>query len=234
MMVEGGQVDWSCHGHNAAAAVGETIGLDNAVAAAMDFYRQHPEDTLIIVTADHETGGMTLGSTGAAKYDLLLGELQKQTSGGGEMNAKIKEWREANTPLEEAIPTIEAIYGLTDLSEKELAKLQKAYTLSMENLPSKGRDEYTYTLYAGSDPLIMTCQHLVGLRAGIGWTTYSHTGTPVPTSAIGPGCSLFDGYYDNTDIPRNILKAMGLDPAELKPVPVYTPTIQPAAKAVAY
>jgi alkaline phosphatase len=234
MMIESGQIDSHCHIHDAAATVQEVLGLDNAIAVAMDFYRQHPDETLIIVTADHETGGMTLGSTGAAKYDLLLGELQKQKASGWMLQEHVKKWRQAGTAFEDALPVIEAMFGLTNLNDKELAKLQKAYALSMENLSPKGRDEYTYTLYAGSDPLAVTCRHVVGLRAGIGWTTYSHTGTPVPTSAIGAGCNLFGGYHDNTDIPRNILKAMGLDPSELKPIPVATQANEPAVAASAY
>jgi alkaline phosphatase len=63
LMVEGGQIDWASHGNDAADAIGDTIGFDEAVAVARQFAATHP-DTLVIVTADHETGGMSLEGAG--------------------------------------------------------------------------------------------------------------------------------------------------------------------------
>ncbi|HNW98258.1 MAG TPA: alkaline phosphatase [Bacteroidales bacterium] len=61
IMVEGGKIDWACHDNDAATAVGEVIAFNDAVKKAYGFYLKNPENTLIIVTADHETGGLTLG-----------------------------------------------------------------------------------------------------------------------------------------------------------------------------
>lgn len=60
-MCEGGKIDWSAHANKTMPTVMDVIELDNAVAVAYEFYKQHPEETLIVVTADHETGGLTLG-----------------------------------------------------------------------------------------------------------------------------------------------------------------------------
>ena len=54
MMIEGGKIDWACHA-NDMAFIPELIDMDNAVRVAYEFYKQHPDETLIIVTADHET-----------------------------------------------------------------------------------------------------------------------------------------------------------------------------------
>ena len=59
LMVEGGQIDWASHANDAVNAIGDTIGFDEAVAVARQFASANP-DTLVIVTADHETGGMAL------------------------------------------------------------------------------------------------------------------------------------------------------------------------------
>lgn len=64
MPVEGGKIDWACHANDAGAAINEDIAFDNAVKAALDFARTRPNATLIIVTGDHETGGMTIGFVG--------------------------------------------------------------------------------------------------------------------------------------------------------------------------
>ncbi len=58
VMIEGGQIDWASHANDFDNNIGETLAFDEAVEAALDFQAVHP-DTLIIVTADHETGGLT-------------------------------------------------------------------------------------------------------------------------------------------------------------------------------
>ncbi|MDR3134335.1 MAG: alkaline phosphatase [Prevotellaceae bacterium] len=63
-LIEGGQIDWAAHANDGAAVIHETIDFSEAVKIAMDFYRQHPDETLILVTADHETGGLSLGRDG--------------------------------------------------------------------------------------------------------------------------------------------------------------------------
>jgi alkaline phosphatase len=51
---------------------------------------------------------------------------------------------------------------------------------------------------------------IIAQKAGFGWTTWSHTGIPVPVRAQGPGQKYFEGFMDTKDIPHLILKAMGL------------------------
>jgi alkaline phosphatase len=59
LMVEGGQIDWAAHANDALNTIGDTVGFDDAVMAALEFQIEHP-DTLVIVTADHSTGGLTI------------------------------------------------------------------------------------------------------------------------------------------------------------------------------
>ena len=59
LMVEGGQIDWAAHANDALNTLGDTAAFDEAVGLALDFQAQHP-DTLVIVTADHATGGLTI------------------------------------------------------------------------------------------------------------------------------------------------------------------------------
>ena len=49
MMVEGGKIDWACHANDAGSTIADTIALDNAVDKAVEFYNEHPEETLILV-----------------------------------------------------------------------------------------------------------------------------------------------------------------------------------------
>ena len=61
-MCEGGTIDWAAHDNRTMSMVNDVIDFDAAIKVAYDFYTQHPDETLIVVTADHETGGLTLGA----------------------------------------------------------------------------------------------------------------------------------------------------------------------------
>ena len=56
----------------------------------------------------------------------------------------------------------------------------------------------------------MAATKILGRKAGIGWTTFVHTGAPMPVSAVGVGQELFRGSYDNTDVHAKLRAAMGL------------------------
>ena len=73
-MVEGGKIDWACHANDAAATITDTIAMDEAVGKAVEFYNEHPDETLILVTGDHETGGLTIGFAGT-DYDTFLANI---------------------------------------------------------------------------------------------------------------------------------------------------------------
>lgn len=64
LMIEGSQIDWECHANNAAGSIRQTLLFDQAVEAAVDFALKDGR-TLVLVTADHETGGMTLIGNGS-------------------------------------------------------------------------------------------------------------------------------------------------------------------------
>lgn len=70
MMCEGGKIDWAAHDNDMAGVITETMDMDEAIKVAFKFYKKHPKETLIIVTADHETGGLTLGRTKGYTFDL--------------------------------------------------------------------------------------------------------------------------------------------------------------------
>jgi alkaline phosphatase len=61
ILIEGGRIDHAAHAHDTYSMINEILDFDNAVKVAIDFYKQYPQDTLIIVTADHSTGGLSLG-----------------------------------------------------------------------------------------------------------------------------------------------------------------------------
>ena len=92
-MTEGGKIDWSCHANDAKTSIMDTIALSDAVQVAIDFAAEHPEETLIIVTADHETGGMTIGFATTA-YDTHFNYLENQTISWVQFDDVITEMRD--------------------------------------------------------------------------------------------------------------------------------------------
>ncbi len=216
LMVEGGKIDWSCHANDAATSIHETIAFSDAVQVAVDFYNAHPDETLIIVTGAHETGGLTIGFATTA-YSTHFQYLANQTMSYEAFTGKVAEMREAGTDFDGALAAIKDAFGLTTeadqdltLTEDELAKLKAAYELSM--LPSEERviGDAEKLLYGGYEPLTMACSHILNNKAGVDFTSYSHTGLQIPVYAEGVGAAAFSGAYDNTDIFVKTMTAMGL------------------------
>ncbi|MBN2655570.1 MAG: alkaline phosphatase [Spirochaetales bacterium] len=211
MMVEGGKIDWACHANDAAASISNTIAFDKAIQEAMAFYNQHPEETLIIVTGDHETGGLSLGFAGTG-YDSAFTEISKQKMSYEAFDKYVAGPFKSENPegtLAQLMPAIEENFGLTDFSDYESGLLNKAFNAMMNGA---GQDEESYILYGGYNPLSVTLTHILNNRAGLAWTSYSHTGVPVATFAMGVGSDMYNGYYDNTDIFKKTSALMAVAP----------------------
>jgi alkaline phosphatase len=129
MAVESGKIDWACHANDAAASILDTLAFDDAVAEAVKFYEQHPNDTLIIVTGDHETGGMTIGFAGT-QYASFVDKIQYQTMTYIEFGKQLAEFKQAHSVetavLEDVMPMITQAFGLYMLSDDEKAALVQA------------------------------------------------------------------------------------------------------------
>jgi len=94
------------------------------------------------------------------------------------------------------------------LSDYEQKLLEEAYFVVSGEM-NFSHEELTLR-YGGYNPLAVTATRILNNKAGLAWTTWSHTGIVVPVYAIGAGAEMFSGYYDNTDIPKKIATAMGL------------------------
>lgn len=213
MMVEGGKIDWSCHANDAATTVRDVLAFDNAVMEALKFYALHPTETLIVVTGDHETGGMTVGFAGT-KYSTAFSKLDQQTLSYEEFDKAIKGYRQAvganGANLEDWLPILTEKFGLTELSAYDKSRLKDSLAASMLDPKQRTKDEETYLLYGDYEPFSVTVTHILNQKAGIGWTTYAHTGVAIPVFAQGIGGDLFQGSYDNTDVAKKMMNIMGV------------------------
>ncbi len=215
MMIEGGKIDWACHANDVVSAAHNTIEFDNAIGVALDFYEKHKDETLIIITGDHECGGLTLGYS-ATEYETAFDLLSHQTVSYVSFTETVAGMREDDVPFDEAMEVVKDVFGLGDadkgleLSEYEIGLLQNAYIRSMLGI-SHHEDEEIQVIYGYYDPFTVTITHILNNKAGIDWTSYSHTGVPVPVFAKGQGQHEFNGYYDNTDIAKKIISIGKLD-----------------------
>ena len=222
MMCEGGKIDWACHANDAKSSITDTKALSDAVEVAVDFYNEHPDETLILVTGDHETGGLTIGYAGT-NYDTFLSNLTNQTVSYAKFDSDyVAGYKENNTSFEDVMTDVTALFGLTApaegaetygtvaLTEYEYGLLQAAYEKTM----SDSEEEPTqaeYVLYGSYEPLTVTITHILNNKSGIDFTSYSHTGLPVPVFAQGVNAEEFAGYYDNTDIFNKLAAMTGVE-----------------------
>lgn len=190
LMVEGGRIDWAGHANEAAASLRDMLELDDAVKVALEFQKTHP-GTLVIVTGDHETGGMSMGFAGTG-YAFYMERLANQTCSTDTFRRKYHELKDKGAPFDDVAALLTECYGFRfdgdeadpmTLKEDEIASLKRHYEEG--GLADKAR-------------------RLMQGRAGVGWTSGSHTGLPALTTSVGPGSERFAGLLDNTDISRII------------------------------
>ena len=205
MMVEGGMIDYACHGDDAATAFGEVWDMDEAMREAYAFYEQHPDETLIIVTADHETGGLALGNS---DYTLHLDLLQHQQCSAWILSDLFSQlFKEKQKPSWEDVKRIyQEQLGFWDKVEITAAEEAELKTLFKSARAKKSKD--TKTMYKTINALGDAGIALLNKKAHIGWTTRAHSAHVVPIFAIGQGAEIFSGWHDNTEIVPLIKEAI--------------------------
>lgn len=205
MMVEGGMIDYACHGDDAATAFGEVWDMNEAMQVAYDFYLAHPDETLIVVTADHETGGLALGNS---DYTLHLDQLQYQKCSSWVLSDAFTQlFKENKKPSWEQVQAIYRQY-LGFWEDVEITKEEEAKLKDLYKAACKGKTKSTKTMYKSINKLGDKGLALLNKKAHVGWTTYAHSAHAVPIFSIGLNAQLFSGWHDNTEIVPLMRKAI--------------------------
>lgn len=207
LMIEGGKIDYAGHSEDGATNVCEVLDFDRAVRVAFDFYSKHPDETLIVVTADHETGGMALGNS---DYTLNLQLLQNQHMSQWNLSQEVRKlydnyekklkWEQVKELLIKSL----SFYEKVEISAEEDAMLQRVYKKML-----KGKSKNFKTLYADINEMAAVSVRLLNKKSKLGWTTYSHSAAAVPVFAIGKGAEQFGGWHDNSELAPMILRTAG-------------------------
>ena len=208
LMIEGGKIDYACHDNDAATLFQEVADFNRSVKIALEFYRQHPDETLIVVTADHETGGMALGT---GHYKLNLGILANQIASEESLTAEMQRLRTETgnrvswDAIQDLLTKKLSFWNEVPMNQEQYRNLQTLY----ENTFCK-ESEMVVGLYSRNERLAASAVHLLNRKAMIGWSSRSHSGAPVPLFALGAGAEHMGTCRDNTDVPKAIAQAMGL------------------------
>ena len=199
IMCEGGKIDWVGHANDCGSVLNEAIALDKAVKVAYAFYEKHPDETLIVVTGDHETGGLTLGFAGEgikANYQLL----QNQTTSRDKFRDEIyRIEHKKDLTFDEVKPIIEKAFGFKfdGPADDPMTVTEEELKLMLDGFAKDKKDYHNKALA----PVVFK---VFDKKVGLTWTSGSHTALPVVTSAVGVNADFFKGNLDNTDISKKL------------------------------
>lgn len=194
MMVEGGNIDYAGHINDGGAAVKEVINFNQAIKVAYDFYLKHPQETLIVVTSDHDTGGLHLTDGEIAYVDFqrmskdVMGDYNKEVL----KSSRACEWNDMKGFLSDKLGFWSKI-PINDQQEKRL--INKFNDIFVLRKPSVQKSRYSTV-----DDFTAEVYKMFNTMAGIGWTSDEHTGAKVNVYAIGVGADRFAKVKDNIHI----------------------------------
>ncbi len=205
LMIEGGKLDYAAHEQDAVAPFYEVREFAQAVQLALDFAAQHPDETLIVVTADHETGGMSLGWD---HYEIRMNQLLAQKSSAVQLTKTMQKMRaEGKRDWKDYKQLLSDEFGLWSLvpitAEEEKILKDDFYNIFLKYGPMVDG------LYNKSEFIVYHAIGMLNRHASIEWTSMYHTGMYTPIFTKGVGEKKFLDCRDQTEIPKTIATLMG-------------------------
>ena len=190
MMVESGMIDYASHNNDAKGVISEVNALDEAVDEALKFYNNHPNETLIIVTGDHETGGLSLGNSSGFGFELDKLKYQKVTF------SKLKTYLNLHKEFKDILNYLDNNFGIGNDAYK--------FFLSVEN-QNKLQDYYNNQ---NIDGFINLVKEIIYSETRIGWSSDNHTASPVVVYSKGINSYQFGGKYTSVEFNQKLRKSL--------------------------
>lgn len=184
LLVEQGRIDHAGHANDLPANIQEMLELDATFKTLVDWAKKDG-NTSVVVSADHETGGLSLARDNV--YELNVDLFNKQKHSYEYIDAILKKAQTADDIRKIVADNI----GFTDLSDEEVQLILNG-------------DGSSYGRGGGYNAV-------VSKRLAVGWTGHGHTGVDVGVWAYGPIAALVKGDVDNTDIAKSGAKVIGAD-----------------------
>ena len=211
LMCEGGRVDYAGHANDAATSLRDVLALDDAVKVALAFLDRHPAETLVVTTGDHETGGMSMGFAGLGGK-FRVERLAVQTVSTERFSSQIKALigeRQCKVDFDDVRALLARGFGLTDLTPAEEATLRAAFEKDVSFVRARLKDTTAHDVRRRY-VFAQAAKNVLNARAGVGWSSGSHTALPTLTTAKGVGADILVGMAENADLGAR-LKALLAD-----------------------
>ena len=212
-MIEGGKIDYAGHGNDAATCFQEVNDMAQSVDLALTFLARYPKETLIVITADHETGGLMLGS---GRYEMHPERLAKQHACVDELTNLFRAQffptdKPFKTPSWDAVKGFFneqlGLWGEVEVNERTEGELKEIYDRTF----GKGGDRNLTeeNLYSSNFRIVADVVRALDRAAGYQWSFGSHSGSPVGLYVTGACAEEFNTVKDNTEIAPLIAKLAG-------------------------
>jgi alkaline phosphatase len=183
LMVEAGRIDHAAHSNDIGAVISDTLAFDEAIKVAYDFQKNNP-DTFLIITADHETGGLVVLPHTHTSKEFVGMNLEAISKIKASYEVRNKELGKDPTP--EKIKEVIKKYYDIDLKDDEVKAIK-------ENPVQKLDPRHFYDM-DGSIAFVLRLYH------SIGWGLEIHSATPLFLWGIGPGSDKINGWRHNTEL----------------------------------
>ena len=194
LQVEGGRVDHGGHSNDAASAILEMIGFDEALDVCLEFQREHP-DTLLVITTDHATANPGLNGLGDnyGKSTSLFHHVSRMRQSTGEIVKRLQ--------LSENVTQLRARLRESTGFQATLLQIE----LLRPFLRKRG-----HALFEGLNSEVGALGQVLANYLGISFTSTNHTADYVPILALGPGAERFRGFVENTEVFEHYLDFAGV------------------------
>ncbi|MGH7844385.1 MAG: alkaline phosphatase [Candidatus Binatia bacterium] len=206
LFVENEHVDSAAHFSDLPALLHDFREFDRAVGVAYEFYQKHRNETLLLVTSDHDTGGLNFTTS-------ARGLPNGRFSRAGPSAEDLKKLAGARISLRKAAATLGR--NPTAQTVKELVEqFFKGFTLPPEVVQAIVERKFPGPTFSLS-PTAAALGAMIAYNTHAYWSTSGHTNQPVFVAALGIGAERFSGYQDNTDFAKHLFALLG----ENKPQP---------------
>jgi len=202
MLVEASQIDWAGHSNDIASAMAEMSDLATTMEYLEKYVNENP-DTLVILTADHSTGGLTVGANGKYEWHPEILRTMKKSP------------RQAAKDLTDQEITQQLLSELLNftVTQSEAQQVKAAKINAIAEISAYKQLDETMKLKAKkpsmSNIISIAIKNIIDIRTNTGWTSGGHTAIDVPVHALGKSSGLFKGNIDNTDIAKQIFLLLG-------------------------
>ena len=206
--IEGGMIDYACHRNDIGNAINEVLDMDKAVKVAYEFYLQHPDETIIVISADHETGGLVMGK---GPYELHTDLLKYQRKSIDELKWMLNQQYKKNpkaftkTAVEKVLKAEMGLWDHIKLTDQQAERLTARWN-DIEKAIAENEK-----VGDRINELCETTKRIISDAALISWASGGHSNGYVPVYAIGPGTEVFQGRIDNIEIAPAMAKIAGYE-----------------------